>query len=262
DHATWLRRPEGVLPELEGIDGRAARILVDTVLDERPDGTWLDPASAIDLLNDYGIPIVATTHVTSADEAAKVGERMGFAVVLKAGSGDVVHKIDVGGVRLGLGRATDVAAAYTSMEESLGEAMGGAVVQAMADAGPEVIVGVVQDPSFGPLVMFGSGGTAVELLGDRAFRVLPLTDLDAYELVRSTRGSPLLFGYRGAPPADVASLEDLVLRVGRLVDDIPEIAELDLNPVIVSPDGAVAVGAKVRRAPWVPRPELALRRLR
>ena len=137
-----------------------------------------------------------------------------------------------------------------------------AVVQAMADAGPEVIVGVVQDPSFGPLVMFGSGGTAVELLGDRVFRVLPLTDIDAYELVRSTRGSPLLFGYRGAPPADVASLEDLVLRVGRLVDDIPEIAELDLNPVIVSPNGAVAVDAKVRLAPWVPRPELALRRLR
>jgi len=132
----------------------------------------------------------------------------------------------------------------------------------MADAGPEVIVGVVQDPSFGPLVMFGSGGTAVELLGDRAFRVLPLTDIDAYELVRATRGAPLLFGYRGAPPADVASLEDLVLRVGRLVDDIPEIAELDLNPVIVSPSGAVAVDAKVRLAPWVPHPELALRRLR
>jgi len=110
--------------------------------------------------------------------------------------------------------------------------------------------------------MFGTGGTAVELLGDRAFRVLPLTDIDAFELVRATRGSPLLFGYRGAPPADVASLEDLLLRVGRLVDDIPEIAELDLNPVIASPSGAVAVDAKVRLAPWVPRPELALRRLR
>jgi acetyl coenzyme A synthetase (ADP forming)-like protein len=262
EHAAWRRRPEGALPELDGVDGRAARILVDTVLDERPDGAWLDPASAIDLLGDYGIPIVATTHVTSADEAAKVAGRMGFPVVLKAGSGDIVHKIDVGGVRLGLGNATAVAAAYTSMKRSLGDAMGGAVVQAMADAGPEVIVGVVQDPSFGPLVMFGSGGTAVELLGDRAFRVLPLTDVDAYELVRATRGSPLLFGYRGAPPADVASLEDLVLRVGRLVDDIPEIAELDLNPVIVSPSGAVAVDAKVRLAPWVPQPELALRRLR
>ncbi|TML87413.1 MAG: GNAT family N-acetyltransferase [Actinobacteria bacterium] len=252
DHAAWLRRPEGALPDLEGVDGRAARILVDTVLDERPDGTWLDPASAIELLSDYGIPIVATTHVTSADEAVKVAEKMGFPVVLKAGSGDIVHKIDVGGVRLGLGTAPEVAAAYTSMEASLGEAMGGAVVQTMADAGPEVIVGVVQDPSFGPLVMFGSGGTAVELLGDRVFRVLPLTDIDAYELVRATRGSPLLFGYRGAPP----------LRVGRLVDDIPEIAELDLNPVIASPAGAVAVDAKVRLAPWMPRPELALRRLR
>ena len=262
EHAAWRRRPEGALPELEGVDGRAARILVETVLDERPDGAWLDPASAIDLLNDYGIPIVATTHVTSADEAAKVAERTGFPVVLKAGSGDIVHKIDVGAVRLGLGTPTDVAGAYTSMEASLGEAMGGAVVQALAEAGPEVIVGVVQDPSFGPLVMFGTGGTAVELLGDRAFRVLPLTDIDAFELVRATRGSPLLFGYRGAPPADVASLEDLLLRVGRLVDDIPEIAELDLNPVIASPSGAVAVDAKVRLAPWVPRPELALRRLR
>src|SRR5205807_3992572 len=124
--------------------------------------------------------------------------------------------------------------------------MGGAVVQAQLDAGIETIVGVVQDPSFGPLVMFGMGGTATELLGDRAFRVLPLTDVDAVELVRSIKGSPLLFGYRNTPLADVAALESLLLRIGQLVDDLPEVVEMDLNPVIVSPSGAVAVDVKIR----------------
>jgi acyl-CoA synthetase (NDP forming) len=140
--------------------------------------------------------------------------------------------------------------------------MGGAVVQKMVDPGVETIVGVVHQENFGPLVMFGLGGIATDLLGDRAYRVLPLTDLDARELVRSLKSAPLLFGYRGSPPANVEALEELLLRVGRMAAEIPEIVELDLNPVIVSQEGAVAVDAKLRVAPYAPRPELAHRRLR
>jgi acyl-CoA synthetase (NDP forming) len=132
----------------------------------------------------------------------------------------------------------------------------------MVDPGVETIVGVVHQEAFGPLVMFGLGGIATDLLGDRAYRILPLTDLDAHELVRSLKSAPLLFGYRGSPAANVEALEELLLRVGRMAAEIPEIVELDLNPVIVSQEGAVAVDAKLRVAPYGPRPELAHRRLR
>jgi acyl-CoA synthetase (NDP forming) len=140
--------------------------------------------------------------------------------------------------------------------------MGGSIVQPMASGGVETIVGVTHDPSFGPLVMFGAGGTAAELMLDRALRVLPLTDVDAAELVRSLRTSPLLFGYRNTPAVDVDALEDLLLRVGMLADEVPEVAEMDANPVIVSAQGAVAVDVKVRLSAGEPFPPADLRRLR
>jgi acyl-CoA synthetase (NDP forming) len=183
-------------------------------------------------------------------------------VALKAASPELLHKTDVGGVRLGLKTRPQVAEAFSQMAAELGDAMGGAVVQRMVDPGVETIVGVVHQENFGPLVMFGLGGIATDLLGDRAYRILPLTDLDARELVRSLKSAPLLFGYRGSPPANVEALEELLLRVGRMAAEIPEIVELDLNPVIVSQEEAVAVDAKLRVAPYAPRPELAHRRLR
>jgi acyl-CoA synthetase (NDP forming) len=125
----------------------------------------------------------------------------------------------------------------------------------------EVIVGVVHEPVFGPLLMFGSGGVAVDLFGDRAFRALPLTDVDAHDLVRSIRGTPLLFGYRGAPPVDVAGLEELLLRVARLAEDVHELAEMDLNPVIISPSGVSIVDARLRIAAWEANSMLGVRRL-
>ena len=125
-----------------------------------------------------------------------------------------------------------------------------------------MIVGVVNDPLFGPLVMFGSGGTAVELLGDRAFRILPLTDVDARELIAATRGSALLTGYRGATPADLAALETLLLRVGRLTEEVPQLAEMDLNPVVVSSHGCAVVDARIRLVPWRAQAEQTVRRLR
>jgi acyl-CoA synthetase (NDP forming) len=153
-----------------------------------------------------------------------------------------------------------VTAAYERMSAALGASMAGAVVQPMAAPGIETIVGVTQDPAFGPVVMFGLGGIAAELLGDVAFRVAPLTDVDAQELVREPRSSPLLFGYRGAPPAAVDGLVDLLLQVGALADEQPDIAELDLNPVRVSEHAAVVLDARVRVAP--PPPEDEIRRLR
>ena len=124
--------------------------------------------------------------------------------------------------------------------------MTGGIIQQMAAPGVETIVGMVDHPLFGPLVMFGMGGTATELLGDRSFRILPVTDLDAAELVRSLRASPLLFGYRGSPPVAVGALEDVLQRIARLAGDVPDLAELDINPLIVSPEGVIAVDARAK----------------
>ena len=187
--------------------------------------------------------------------------QLGLPVALKATGPDLVHKSDVGGVQLDLDTDADVSAAYDEMVARLGDRMTGAVVQQMAAPGIETIVGVVQDPLFGPLVMFGLGGVATELLGDRSFRVLPLTDLDAAELVRSLRSSPLLFGYRGSPRVAVDALEDVLQRVARLAARVPEVAELDLNPVIVSADGAVTVDCRAKVAPLPAGPSPDLRRL-
>ena len=164
-------------------------------------------------------------------------------------------------MRVDLNAPEDVAAAFASMAGHLGDAMEGAIVQPML-RGVELIAGVVSDPSFGPVVMFGSGGTAVELFGDRVLRILPLTDLDAHEMVRSIRGAPLLFGHRGAPACDVAAVEDVLLRVARLADEVPQVAEMDLNPLIASPRGAVAIDVRLRLAPWRRHAEKDVRRLR
>jgi acyl-CoA synthetase (NDP forming) len=181
---------------------------------------------------------------------------------LKAASLDLAHTTDLGGVRLDLKTRRQVADAFSGMAKKLDDAMDGALVQRMIAPGVEVIVRVVHHESFGPLVMFGLGGIATQLLGDRAFRILPLTDLDARELVRSVKSSPLLFGYRGSTPVNVQALEQLLLRVARMAAEIPEIIEVELSPVIVSQEEAVAIDAKIRVAPYAPRPELAQRRLR
>jgi acyl-CoA synthetase (NDP forming) len=182
-------------------------------------------------------------------------------VALKAVGEGILHKSDVGGVRLGLGAAAGVRAAFIEMSTRLGDAMQGAVVQPML-GGVETIAGVVSDPFFGPVLMFGSGGTAVELFGDRVFRILPLTDQDAHEMVRSIRGAPLLFGHRGAPVCDLLAVEDVLLRVARLADEVPQLAEMDLNPLMATPQGAVAVDVRIRLMPWRRHAESEVRRLR
>ncbi|MFN8039878.1 MAG: GNAT family N-acetyltransferase [Acidimicrobiales bacterium] len=252
-YAEWRRRDPGTVPVFDDIEMATARAIVDAALVRHPDGCWLDADVAVGLLAAYGVAVAPVRRAADADEAVAHAEAFGYPVALKAAAGGLVHKSDVGGLRLGLRDAQSVRDAFIAMEAVVGdEQLGGIVVQPMARSGVETIIGVVQDLAFGPLVMFGMGGVATELLADRTFRVLPLTDVDAAEVVRSLRGSPLLFGYRGSPPADTAALEAMLGRVGQLADDIPELAELDLNPVVVSERGAVAVDVKVRVAPVPP----------
>jgi acyl-CoA synthetase (NDP forming) len=261
EYAEWRRRPPGAVPDLDGFDAERAHAIVDAFLADTDDGGWL-PAERVDeLLDAAGIRRLRAMTVTGPAQAREAAARIGLPVALKAAGPDLVHKSDVGGVRLDLRSEPDVEAAYRDMASRIGDRMTGATVQQMARPGVETIVGVVQDPLFGPLVMFGLGGVATELLGDRAFRILPLTDLDAADLVRSLRASPLLFGYRGSPPVDVPSLEQVLQRVARLAARVAEIAELDINPLIVSDAGAVAVDCRVRVAPVSPGPPADLRRL-
>ena len=262
-YGEWRRRPTGVVPTLDSIDLRVARRVVTDFLSARPDGGWLDVEAAAEILGAFGVPVIPVSFVTSGKEAADAAARIAQPVALKAAG--VLHKTDVGGVRLGLASPEAAAAAFDEMVARVGaegQPMSGAHVQAMVAPGVETIAGVVRDPAFGPLVMFGLGGIAAELVGDTALKVAPLTDQDAAELVRGLRSSALLFGYRGSAPADTAALEDLLLRLSVLGQQVPELAELDLNPVIVGPQSVVAVDWRMRLAPAVRQPEGDLRRLR
>jgi acetyl coenzyme A synthetase (ADP forming)-like protein len=265
DLADWRRRPRGTFPQLAGIDIDEGRAVARSYLrsaGERPDGAWLPATVAARLCAAFGIPVVPSHAAMSAAGAVDAADALGYPVAVKAGAPELARKSDAGAVVLGVASPDEVRDAFVRIEGRLGADMGGVVVQPMAGPGVETIVGVTHDPSFGPLVLFGMGGTMAELLGDRALRILPLTDVDAADLVRSLGGSPLLFGYRGRPAVDVAALEDVLLRVGRLAEDVPEVAEMDLNPVIVSETGAVAVDVKVRVAPPGATLPPDLRRLR
>ncbi len=261
DHSQWKSQPPGSIPDLDRIDLASARRVVATYLDERPEGGWLPPHHVATLLRAFGIPEVDEVRVRSASGAATAARRLGFPVVLKAVGDGIPHTSDVGAVRLGLSAATDVRAAFIEMSTRLGDAMQGAVVQPML-RGVETIAGVISDPFFGPVLMFGSGGTEGELFGDRVLRILPLTDQDAHEMVRSIRGAPLLLGHRGAPACDLMAVEDVLLRVARLADEVPQLAEMDLNPLMATPQGARAVDVRIRLEPWRRHAESEVRRLR
>jgi len=237
DHAEWLRRPPGRLVDPEGLDPARARTLIGESLAGDPD-TWLDPEAARALLQAYGIPVVEECLARTPAEAVEAAARLGFPVVVKLAEPGL-HKTDVGGVALDLRDEGQVREAA--------ERMGAAVVVQPYLAGrTELLAGVVQDPLFGPLVAFGPGGALAELIDDAGFRLAPLTDLDAIELVTGGKAGRLVAGFRGAPAADDNALCDLVIRLGRLADDFPEISELDLNPVLAGPDGCIAVDARVR----------------
>ncbi|HEX4820403.1 MAG TPA: GNAT family N-acetyltransferase [Acidimicrobiales bacterium] len=248
-YADWRTRPREEPPTREDIDLDGARRVVASALDRAPEGGWLGADDIAALLHAYGVPLIEHELVTSADAAQHAARRLGFPVALKVQGATLLHKTDIGGVALGLTSGRAVEKAWSEMRARAGSEMTGGLVQRMAGTGVELIAGVVRDETFGPLVLFGMGGTMAELLGDRTVRVAPLSDADAADAVRSLRATPLLTGYRGSKPVDVAALEDVLVRLGLLARDIPEVAELDLNPVIASPDGVVAVDARVRIAP-------------
>ena len=254
-HARWRRRDPGTLPDLPGAAPEEAAAAIAGALAHG--GGWLDPAAVERLLRCYGIAPVESRFATTAQDAGAAAAELGGAVALKGVAPGLVHKTDEGGVRLGLRGRSAVERAAGSMGRALhrrGRAVDGFLVQPMVPAGPELLIGIVQDPSFGPLVACGAGGTAAELLGDVAVRLAPLTDADAREMLRDLRTFPLLAGHRGAAPADVEALEGLLLRVGALAGTHPEVAELDLNPVIAGPRGPAVVDARVRLRPLPPAP--------
>jgi acetyl coenzyme A synthetase (ADP forming)-like protein len=260
--AAWRGRVEGTIPHADDLDTTGVRDVIDAFLAAYPGGGWLPAADAFRLAGCAGIMVAAALPAVSPDDAVARADAVGYPVAVKGAGGELVHKTELGAVRLGLADATEVRVAVEDMQRRLGDRLGGVVVQAMVPAGVELIAGITHDESFGPLVLVGAGGITAELLGDRALHLCPVTDEDARRMIHSLRSAPLLFGYRGAEPADVAAVEALLVRLGQLAEVAPEIVELDANPVIAGPAGAVAVDVKVRLEPDVPHPERALRRLR
>jgi acetyl-CoA synthetase (ADP-forming) len=203
-----------------------------------------------ELLKKAGIPVVEAKLARSKKEAISISKEMGFPVVLKISSPDVVHKSDSGGVKLGLANTTQVGKAYSEIISSVKQAypeaqIEGVSVQSMAPLGVEVIVGMSKDPQFGPVLMFGLGGVFVEVLKDVSFRIVPVTERDAREMIKEIKGYPILEGYRGQKPASIPALENLIIKVSQFVEKNPQIKELDLNPIFAYPDRAVAVDARI-----------------
>ena len=212
--------------------------------------TLLTEVESKHVLEDAGIPVALAVLARDAQEAAKAAEETGFPAVLKVVSPDVAHKSDVGGVRLGIESKEDVERVFNEIVAAVKAAqpharIDGIAVQKMAPTGTEVIIGMSKDPQFGPVMMFGLGGVFVEVLKDVAFRIVPLEPKDAREMVREIKGFAVLEGVRGQKPADLAALENLILQVSEFIEAHPEVEELDLNPVLAYPDGAIAADARI-----------------
>lgn len=212
--------------------------------------TILTEIEAKQMLEDGGVPVSPARLARTREEAIAQADRLGYPIVLKIVSPQITHKSDVGGVALGLETAGDVGAAFdrvvASAKQHVPDAtIEGVAVQRMERAGTEVIIGVTKDPQFGPVLMFGLGGVLVEVLKDVAFRIIPIEERDARQMIAEIKGYPLLEGYRGSEPADIGKLRELLLKVSAFVEQHPEIAELDLNPVFAYSDGAIAVDARI-----------------
>lgn len=274
-YADWRRRPLGEVVRPDGVRGEVARAVVDAALRTGrdpsghavigsahttelvdasvsplgPDGTWLSQVEAEAVLSAYGVTLARGRLVATDEDVVRAYEQLGGTVALKVAA--PVHKTEIGGVELDLRSVAAVSKAMARLRDRMHEAghpehAERFLLQEMVQDGVEMVVGVTHDPSFGPLVLTGMGGTLVELVRDVAVRVTPLTDLDVEEMLASLRMRPLLDGYRGGPAMDVPALHDLLHRIGAMVEDLPEIVELDLNPVFVRPQGGGVVAADVR----------------
>jgi acetyl coenzyme A synthetase (ADP forming)-like protein len=246
NYAEWRSKPLALVPGFADVHKEEANQIVTRTLESRGPG-WLSAEATRSVLTAFGIPQVSGGIARTADEAVGIARSVDFPVVLKLASEHVLHKSDIGAVRLNVQDEDAVRLAFDEIKQ---DGMEGIIVQHMIRNGVELMIGVAEDPLFGPLIAFGLGGIYVEVLADVAFRVTPLTDRDAEEMIRSIRGYRLLDGYRGHPPADVKAIEEVLLRVSRMVEDIPEIRELDLNPIFALPpgQGCAVVDARIRVA--------------
>jgi acyl-CoA synthetase (NDP forming) len=256
----WRTQPLGMIPDFDDMDIPAARAICAKALSQTERG-WLTVEDTRALLASAKLPVARGGVARNAEQAAALACEVGFPVAVKLASHRIVHKTEMGGVHLNL---TDERAVRNSFEaiwarlaqDNKLDAMEGVLVQPMLSGGVEVMIGVTHDPLFGPLIAFGLGGIHVEILGDVRFRITPLTDRDAAQMVREIKGYRLLQGYRGHPAADVEAIEEVLLRLSRLVEEIPEISEVDLNPILAMPpgQGCRIVDARIRLEKNAPRP--------
>jgi acetyl coenzyme A synthetase (ADP forming)-like protein len=258
-YGEWLHRPQGAVRDFANVRPDEAAGIISSVL--ATGARWLTGEETQQLLRCYGIPLASARFVSTPAQAREVAAELGGRLALKAMAPTLLHKSDAGGVRLGL-TIDDIEDAAREMMTRIaqqGHELSGFQVQAMVGDGVEMLVGVVHDRLFGPILACGAGGTTAELLKDIAVRITPLTELDADEMVRSLKTFPLLDGYRGAPKADVAALKELMLRVSAMVEGHAEIAELDCNPVMVGQHGAIVVDARVRLEMPIPKRPIGAR---
>jgi acyl-CoA synthetase (NDP forming) len=223
------------------------QIIVDAIRQGR---NLLTEIEAKQVFKDAGVPVVEARLAKSRKEAAEISAAISFPVVLKIASPDIIHKSDAGGVKVGLKNKTEVVKTYSEIMAAARQKfpkakIDGVAVEKMARPGVEIIIGVFRDAQFGPVIMFGLGGIFVEVLKDVSFRIIPIARRDAAEMIKEIKGYPLLKGYRGTEPANIAILEDILLNVSEFVDKTPEIKEIDLNPIIAYKDSAVAVDARI-----------------
>ena len=245
-YGSWRATPPGRVPDLEGLRQDRARDLVAGVLADPPRGGWLALDPTVELLGCYGVPLADSIGVIAEDAAAAGAARFGGPVALRADVPGLLRTSDAGDVLTGLHGADEVRRGFRSLKEIFGRRLAGVIVQPVVTGGVEVRISVLHEQVAGPLVLFGLGGADGDVLADRAARLAPLTDADADDLIRSTRAAPRLLGRRGVPAADLDSLKDMLLRVSRMADDLPQIAELELSPVIARPDGVQAVDGRIR----------------
>jgi acetyl coenzyme A synthetase (ADP forming)-like protein len=251
-YAEWRSGPLGNAIEFPDLDETALRAIVEARIGKG--GGWLDPIEVRDLFRAAHINAPDLRLANDCEDAVDAAICLDFPVALKGIGPALLHKSEMGGVKLNLDNVAAVRSSYEEMKQRIGDGMTGVIVQKMAPRGVEVMVGATADPMFGHIVAYGAGGTLVELLADVAFRILPLTDVDIEDMIRQARVSKLLAGVRGAEPADVFALKETIGRVAALLSICPEIRELDLNPLMVLPKGALAVDARIRIQAIVPGP--------
>jgi acyl-CoA synthetase (NDP forming) len=240
-YAQWRAGPHGIIPDFDDIDPDSARAICKEAIEERGAG-WLTSEEARAVLDAMSLPVAAGGVAQTADEAARLARGIGFPVAVKLDSRRILQKTEKGGVHLDVADEAGVRGAFEAIRRSLEAhggpgAMEGVLVSPMVGSDVEVRVSMIEDPSFGPLIAFGLGGIHVEVAADASVRVTPLTDRAAAAMVREIRGYPLLEGYRGHRPADIEAIHDVLLRVSRLVEEVPDIAELELSPIFVGPPG-------------------------